>query len=182
MFSLLRSLCWFTALGFLTLALIGPTMAVVGTLLPFALIGALVWTGWRMAKRLVGRLRGKVPQDLAALNVLPQVGRGAQKVLQQGIQQCKTLGPVVCQHVQDAGEKVVRGGRAVGYRLVERGRAIGHRLVEAFYGGLTGALLAWAAVGAADETMGVGAAVGAVAGFLISRPKRQPAGELVAAR
>jgi hypothetical protein len=54
---LLRSLVCLSLLGFAVTVLIGPAVAVVGTLLPFALIGGLVWGGYRGSRSLVRRLR-----------------------------------------------------------------------------------------------------------------------------
>jgi hypothetical protein len=56
--SILRKVCLMTLIGFGVVILAGPALAVVGTLLPFALLGALVWvlvqafvSGPRMAGR-----------------------------------------------------------------------------------------------------------------------------------
>jgi hypothetical protein len=55
----LRSLVYLSLLGFAVTVLIGPAVAVAGTLLPFALIGGLAYGGYRLAALAVRRIRGE---------------------------------------------------------------------------------------------------------------------------
>jgi hypothetical protein len=109
-----RKVLWFTAIGWLTILLIGPVMAVVGTLLPFALVGALVWlAGWG-ALRAAERFRLTAVRDkLAGNRVLPAVGRGIRVVVGQGVHQCKNAMPAVR-------EGAWRAGRGAG-RMFQEG-------------------------------------------------------------
>jgi hypothetical protein len=54
LFQLLGRLTFLAFVGFVALMLIGPVLAVVGTLLPFAVVGVLVWSGYRLFRRAVG--------------------------------------------------------------------------------------------------------------------------------
>jgi hypothetical protein len=172
MFPALRSLCYFTALGLATVVLIGPTLAVVGTLLPFALLGVLVWVFWRGVRRLAGRTRWDAVQArLAPAWVLPEVRQRAGHAIQEGLRRCPDLRPAIRTHFRG-----VRAG------LLLRARALGHRLVETVSGGLLGGLAAWLAVGAADETVAVSALAGAVLGALLPGPQSRPTRELAAAK
>jgi hypothetical protein len=55
----LRSLMGLALMGFAVTVLIGPVLAVLGVLLPFAMIGALAWVGFRVGRVLVRRIRGR---------------------------------------------------------------------------------------------------------------------------
>src|SRR5262245_5121120 len=57
----LRSLVYLVLLGFAVIVLVGPAVAVAGALLPFALIGALAWGGYRFSRAALRRLRGNRP-------------------------------------------------------------------------------------------------------------------------
>jgi hypothetical protein len=61
---LLRSLVYLSLLGFAVTVLIGPALAVAGTLLPFALVGALVYGGYRFGRAAVARVRGGRPRPI----------------------------------------------------------------------------------------------------------------------
>ncbi len=172
MFPALRSFCYFTALGLATVVLIGPALAVVGTVLPFALVGVLVWGLWHGARRLAGPTRwDRVAARLAPGEMLPEVRQRAGHAIQQGLRRYQELRPVIRTSFQG-----VRAG------LLVRGRALGHRLVETVSGGLLGALAAWLVVGTVDETVAVSALAGAVLGILLHGAQRQPTGELAAAK
>ena len=54
---LLRSVVCLSLLGTAVIALIGPALAVAGTLLPFALVGGLTWGAYRLCLTLVRRIR-----------------------------------------------------------------------------------------------------------------------------
>jgi hypothetical protein len=93
---LFRKVLWFTAIGWVTLLLIGPVLAVLGTLLPFALVGALVCLVWWGATRTAERFRLTAVRNRLAMNsVLPAVGRSVRGVFRQGIRQCKNAMPAV---------------------------------------------------------------------------------------
>src|SRR5436190_14366869 len=55
MLRLMMKLAWFRALGLAAIVLVGPVLGIVGALLPFALIGLLVWGAYQGVLRLVGR-------------------------------------------------------------------------------------------------------------------------------
>src|SRR6516225_8867426 len=55
----MRSLVVMALLGFAVIVLIGPALGVVGTLLPFAIIGGLSWAGYRFGRRTLAWLRGE---------------------------------------------------------------------------------------------------------------------------
>jgi hypothetical protein len=194
-----RRVVWFSVLGLLTVVLIGPVLSVVGTLLPFALIGAAVWLVWWGSERLARRFRlGSVRERLANAEVLPAVGRGAKRAVGEGIRQCKEWGPVVCERAWAAGKgagAMVRDGiqkcekaapqmRARMGRFSETmsraGRSAVRILVEVGCGASVGALVAWYALGTAEEIVALGALLGGALGFVVGGPKRQPAGELAA--
>jgi hypothetical protein len=103
--------------------------------------------------------------------VLPEVRERACHTIQRGLHRCQDLGPGIRTHFQ--------GVRAT---LVVRGRALGHRLVETVSGGLLGALVAWLAVGAVDETVAVSALAGAVLGALLPGGQPRPTRELAGAK
>ena len=99
-----RRAFWLTALGFLTVVLIGPVLSILGTILPFALVGALVWLAWWSLRHLAERFRPSVVREKLAPNLaLPAVGRGARRVFQEGVRQCEDFGPVVCERVWQVG-------------------------------------------------------------------------------
>ncbi len=88
---MLRKILWFTALGWLTIVLIGPVLAVLGTILPFALVGALVYLAWGAVTRSAMRFRlADVRDKLAENPMIPAVGRGVRQAFDQGIQKCKS--------------------------------------------------------------------------------------------
>jgi hypothetical protein len=178
MFLTLTRVCWWTFLGLATVFLIGPVVAVVGIVLPFALIGCGVWFAARGVRRLQARLRRS-----PAMDVLPQVARGAREVLADGVQKCKDFGPVVRDGAQAVGRgarEVVRQGvhhcREMGPVLCERARRLGEGaatrgrmvlrvLTEVVCGSLAGALIGWYAVGP-DQAIAIGAAAGAALGLV----------------
>src|SRR4051794_39869829 len=57
----LRSLVYLALLGFAVTVLVGPAVAVAGALLPFALIGALAWGGYRFSRAALRRIWGERP-------------------------------------------------------------------------------------------------------------------------
>jgi hypothetical protein len=157
----LRKLVLFAVLGFATVMLIGPVLAVVGTLLPFALVGALVWLAYKGVRRLAARLRGPERRDLR--DVLREVRRGGRRALAHGL------------HKGSAWAPAVRGRlRLVRDRVVAR--------LEVLCGALVGALVCWSITGAVDDYTALGALVGAALGFVAGGPKPQPAREPSAAR
>jgi hypothetical protein len=189
-----RRVFWFTALGFLTVVLIGPVLSIVGTILPFALIGALVWFAWGGLRRLAERFRpDAIREKLVPNRVLPAVSRGARRVFQEGIRQCKDLGPVVCERVWQAGSgagRMLRQGmqhcREVAPVLREQSRRMEGKVatwtrvaarmaLEVTCGAVVGGLVAWYAVGPTEESVAIGALIGAALGFVVGGPKHEPA-------
>jgi hypothetical protein len=190
---------WFTALGFLTVVLIGPVLSILGTILPFALLGALVWLAWSGARRLTERFRPSVVREKLVPNrVLSAVSHGARRVFQEGVRQCKDFGPVVLERVWQAGsgaERMLRQGmqqcREAGPALREQGRrmegkvvawtrAVARMVVEGTCGAVVGGLVAWYAVDPTAESVAIGALVGAALGFVVGGTKQESARKLAA--
>jgi hypothetical protein len=193
-----RRVVWFTVLGVLTVVLIGPILSVVGTILPFALIGGGVWLAWWGGVRLANRLRWTtVREQLAQKQVLPAVGRGVRRVVDAGIRQCKDLGPVVCErawaagkgagvmlqkgihHCREAAPNLRARSGQMREKLARAGQAAARILVEVSCGAVVGALLAWFTIGTTEEVVALGALIGGALGFVVGGPKRQPVRELV---
>jgi hypothetical protein len=190
MFHPLKRVCMWTVLGLATVFLIGPVVAAIGIILPFALIGCGVWFAARGVRRLSARLRAR-----GAADVLPQVARGARVVFVEGVQKCKDLGPAV----RDGAQAVGRGARVVvrqgihhcremgpvlrqralrlRERAAERGRRVVRVLTEVVCGSLAGALIGWYAVGP-QEAIAVGAAAGAALGLVSGVLTRIPPTEV----
>src|SRR5262249_26961839 len=96
-----RRVFWLTTIGVMTVFLIGPVVTVISAILPFTLVGALVWGVWWGAKRLVRRVRlHDLRERIIDTDVLPAVARGAGRAVRQGVHQCKVLGPVVRERVR----------------------------------------------------------------------------------
>jgi hypothetical protein len=179
----LRKLMWFTVLGFATVTLTGPVLAVLGTLLPFALVGALVWLAYKGVLWLAGRVRG---QEKPALpDVLQDAGREARRVFAQGIQKCSGWAPAVRRWAPAVHRWPPAARcrlRRAGEWVAVRGRAAGRRLFEVLCGALVGALVSWSITGAVDDYTALGALVGAALGVVAGGSKPQQSRELVAAK
>jgi hypothetical protein len=146
--SVIRRAFWFAVLGMAAVVLSGPILAIVGILLPFALIGALVWLAWWG----LGRCR-----DLA-LVVRRRSGwarQPAEEVLQQGLLHCR-----------QAGSAVRERGRWLGVKVATFTRAAKRTTVEVTCAALLGALVAWWAVGTSGTALALGALAGALLGLL----------------
>ncbi|MFO0846849.1 MAG: hypothetical protein U0797_31535 [Gemmataceae bacterium] len=152
---LLRSLVCLSLLGFAVTVLIGPAVAVAGTLLPFALIGGLVWGGYRGSRVLVRRLR---------------TGRRVRLVIDEPPPAAPEPAPVAFSPPVEERP----APRAPG-RMRSLLRAAMHVAVEvgcgAAVGAALGVLVDWQN-GAGPEHVLLGAAIGAVVGFVVggSRP------------
>jgi hypothetical protein len=172
----LRRVVLWTILGLATVVLIGPIAAVVGTVLPFTLIGVLVWLTARGVQRLVARWRGSpAAEKLAEVRAqLPDVARGARQAVENGIRRCRELGPVVCEGAREVVQRGARQCRGVvpairdgARRLRAHGRTLWRVATEVVCGSLAGALLCWYAAGS-GEIVAAGAAAGAALGLLTS--------------
>jgi hypothetical protein len=184
----LRRIVLWTFLGLATVVLIGPVMAVVGTVLPFTLIGVLVWLTARGVHRLVARFRGSAASDkLAQVRAnLPEVARSARQAVEHGIRKCREFGPAVCEGAREVVQRGARQAREVvpvirggAQRLREHGRVLWRVATEVVCGSLAGALLCWYAAGP-GEVVAVGAAAGAALGLLTSGLGRSKPRELAA--
>jgi hypothetical protein len=173
--TVLRKVIWFTVIGWVALLPIGPVTAVVGTILPFALLGALVWLVWYGLNHAVERFRQPaVREKLRADRVMPAIGQGARvvgreagRVFQAGLHRCREAVPVLRATTP-----------AIGDKMRTFLRATARLLVEISCGALLGGLLAWFAVDPAEQTVAIGALLGAAMGFVVGGPKREPAREL----
>jgi hypothetical protein len=75
-----------TILGFVVLLLIGPVLAVLGTILPFALVGFLSWAGYRAARRLVHKAKaGELDSHIEALKAKLAAQQAARETARQKI-------------------------------------------------------------------------------------------------
>jgi hypothetical protein len=193
----LRRVFWWTVIGLAAVVLIGPVMTVVGTVLPFTLIGGLVWLTARGVRRVAARFRGVSPPLKPALQAVPDVIGGAKQAVQDGIRKCKDLAPVVRKQVEDVGRgakealgqgvhhcreampAVCKGARRLGEGVASRARAAARVLTEVVCGGLAGALIGWYAVGG-EEAIAVGSLAGVALGVVTSIVSRQPAREVAA--
>jgi hypothetical protein len=59
-------------------------------------------------------------------------------------------------------------------------RATARMVVEGTCGAVVGGLVAWYAVGTLEESVAIGALIGAILGFVIGGPRNEPAPKLVA--
>jgi hypothetical protein len=152
-FGVVRSLVCLALLGVAVIVLTGPVLAVAGVLLPFAVIGALSWGGYRFGRSLLNRVRGRHEQ-LVIVDTRPQ----------------PRPSPAVVRPVMDA-LPVVRPPS----RLRRLTRSAMYVLVEVGCGTALGAAMAvivdWQTA-ARIEHAALGAAIGAVVGFVVggSRP------------
>jgi hypothetical protein len=197
-FLTLRRVFWWTIIGLITVVTIGPVIAVVGTVVPFTIIGVLVWFAARGVHRLVVRLRGGAAEKLRLQEVLPQVRRGARLAVEEGIRKCKQVAPVVREGVQVVGRgaaEVLQNGvrhcreaapafreraRQVGDRIASRARVVLRVLTEVVSGGLAGALIGWYCFGPA-EAIAVASIAGAGLGLLTGTLSGPSARDLAAA-
>jgi hypothetical protein len=152
----LRSLVCLALIGVAVVVLIGPALAVVGVLLPFAVIGALAWGGYRFGRTMLCRVRGR-RQRLVFVDVSP----------------APRPAPAVTRPVMDALPAPQSPSR-----LGRLARSATQILVEVGCGAALGAALAvvvdWQTV-ARVEHAALGAAIGAVVGFVVGGSRSQPA-------
>src|SRR4051794_6575463 len=128
-FAFLRSFVWLSLLGLAVLVLIGPVLAVVGTLLPFALVGLLAWGGYRGVKGLAARLRagqrlprlvGRDEKPILAALPAPQQSRG------RFSQALWVVAEVCCGALVGGGLAALAGWQqGMGFDLVALGTGIG---------------------------------------------------------
>ncbi len=184
-----RKLFWLTVIGVMTVFLIGPVVTIVGAILPFTVVGALIWGLWRGATHLMRRIRlHDLPRKIQENGVLPAVAREAGRTVRQGVHQCKVLGPVMCQrvrqgfhHCREFAPVVHEQGRRIGRKAASLARTAARMVVEIACGAAVGGLVAWYTLGAGEQTaVATGALLGGALGFVIGGPKQKPAREQVA--
>lgn len=159
-----RRVIWFTVLGAAAIVLVGPVLTVAGTILPFALVGALIWLAWRGAARLVSSfsladVRGK----LAAETVLPAagaVGRRAGCAFRHGVQHCYAAAPVLREQA-----------RWMRSKLAAHVRTAVRMLVEIVCGAAVGAVVAWYTMESVEGAVAIGMLVGGALGFVVGGSK-----------
>jgi hypothetical protein len=185
----MRRVFWLTIIGVMTMFLIGPLVTVISAVLPFTLVGALVWGAWWGATRLVRRVRlHDLRERIIDTDVLPAVARGAGRAVRQGVHQCKILGPVVRErvrqglhHCQEFAPVFCERGRQMGQKAVRFARTAARMAVEIACGAAVGGLVAWYTLGSGEQTaIATGALLGGALGFVIGGPKQKPAQEQVA--
>src|SRR5262245_23341894 len=138
-------LVYFSAIGVLFLTLIGPVLGILGTLLPFAIIGALVWGADRGVRRLV------VGKGDASPTVVPVEVSNP---------------PLVVSEVRE--ERPRRGW------LARTGRVVLEVLSGAVVAGAVAAAFSWGTPAAA-ETVVTAVLVGGAVGFLVGSPSKPDA-------
>jgi hypothetical protein len=159
MLHLLGKLAYFAVLGFVAIVLVGPVVGVVGTLLPFAIVGGLVYAGYRSVDRMV---RGK-RKTLRELDVAPVVIKRPEPI------EVKRPEPVAAK----VREETPRPGR-----LRRVGRVMQEMVCGALVAGSVAAAFTWQSPGM-GETVGAALLAGAVVGFVVGRSV--PEGEKPAA-
>jgi hypothetical protein len=149
----LRSLFCLALLGLGVTVLIGPALAVLGVLLPFALIGALAWVCYRLGRALVRRVFRRRARRLVLVDVPP----------------ASEPEPVIF-HAVAQDRPVVRPPS----RLRSLVRTGTHVVIEVACGAALGASLAVLADwqnSAGIEHVALGAAIGAVVGFVVGESR-----------
>jgi hypothetical protein len=146
---ILRHVVLWTLIGFGVLVLSGPIIAIVGTLLPFALVGLLIWLVVRaimLGPLMVGRIIGRTVHAVLAVP-------------------------------RWAGRTAFHGVRRVGQAGWSTVSFVGSILLPAFAGALVGAMLGL--IGGmehndADVRVPAGAVIGAGIGLVagVTRPRR----------
>jgi hypothetical protein len=183
-----------TALGFIVLLAIGPVLAVVGTLLPFALIGFLTWAVYRGIRWLVGRpaegpLEKRFPEAKAqcfrvlrrtrsascraARGLVALVGRPLGFLLHLLLGGLRWVGRKVCWVVFRVGAAV---GRAFSW-LLRQGRFVGVIVLEVFCGVVIGAMLGAQLeqrLSLSSDGLVIGAVVGGLLGALVALTTPEP--------
>jgi hypothetical protein len=164
---LTHHLCKLSALAFvglMALLLVGPVLAVVGTLLPFAIIGwlaCLAYYGLRQSLR-----KKELREELSSVReALWAAGRGGKRVAERGV-------PWVARQVTAVRAGLHRTWQAVG----ERASAVGTVLVEALCGAVVGAMLGLMAhlqATGPDYFVLIGSLTGAAAGLGVGLLKRR---------
>jgi hypothetical protein len=184
----MRRVFWLTVIGVMTVFLIGPVVTILGAVLPFTLVGALVWGVWVGARRLVRKVRlCDLRERIIDNDLLPAVARGAGRAVRQSVHQCKILGPVVRErvrqglhHCQEFAPAFRERGRYMGRKAVHFTRTAARMVVEIACGAAVGGLVAWYALGSGEQTaIATGALLGGALGFVIGGPKQKPAQEQV---
>lgn len=90
-----------TVLGFVVLLLIGPVLAIVGTILPFALVGFLSWAGYRAIRRVVTKAKtGAFDDHLQAVKEKLAAQQAAREAARR----------VLDEHIQLMKERLATGG------------------------------------------------------------------------
>jgi hypothetical protein len=170
-FGVLRSLVCLALLGVAVIVLIGPVLAILGVLLPFAIIGALAWAGYRLFQVVFRRERSR-QRALVLLKDDPPARPTPPSVV---------LAPAPVVAVAEKRPVPHRPSR-----LRSLARSAFHVAVEVGCGAAVGgalAVVAWqsgAAMqsGAAiEQQVALGAAIGAVVGFVVGGSRPAQAGE-----
>ncbi len=171
-----KKVLWFTAIGWVVILLSGPVLGVVGTILPFALVGGLAWLVWWGLHYALERYRLPAVRDkLQANRIMPAMGQGARyvgreagRVFHAGFQHCREAMPALRVSRPWLSEKMSVFLRATGRLLLEIG-----------CGAIVGGMLAYFVVDNTERTVAIGALLGAAMGFVVGGPKREPVREPV---
>ena len=152
-FGMVRTLVCLALLGVAVIVLIGPALAVAGVLLPFAVIGALSWGGYRFGQSLLNRARVR-KERLIIVDARPEP-RPSPAVVRPVMNALPVVRPP---------SRLRRLTRSASYVLVEVGCGTAH-------GAAMAVIVDWQ-TSARIEHAALGAAIGAVVGFVVggSRP------------
>jgi hypothetical protein len=152
----LRTLLCLALLGFAVIVLVGPVLAILGVLLPFAIVGALAWVGFRFGRALTRRWRGQRAR-LVMVDVRPTPEHR----------------PIVVSTVEEP-----RAAARSASRIGRMGATTMHVAAEMTCGAALGAALAilvdWQS-GAGVEHAALGALIGSVVGFVVGGSRSRPA-------
>jgi hypothetical protein len=186
-----------TILGFIVLLVIGPVIAIVGTILPFALVGFLTWVGYRAVRRVVRHPKvGDLDERVVHLKKKLAPGGEWNRAACHGCHRAfrapgaavawavpKVLrfpGSVVAWFARKAwraaGAVLVFAGRTLSFAYVQ-GRMVAVIFLEVFcgiaVGGLLGALID-RRISMHGELVLPGAAIGAFLGVLVALSTKEP--------
>jgi hypothetical protein len=160
---------WLALLGAGIVLVTGPVVALIGLLLPFAMVGGLAYGSYHLVQRIV---KGRTHEEMKA-----KVEETAAQVRDNAVLAAQRLRQAVARvDLPAVGPRVTVSIRRAGGRVRWLGGVIARTALEVGAGAAVGAALAALAApqfGWTDQ-VALGAGIGAVAGFVVGGPRRQP--------